>query len=167
MPQPQIPISPAFRTGVVRFRTLLRLGMSTLHALRQVRPDIVHVHSSLAGVVVRLCLLPSLRRPKLIYTPHAWSFSPGAARHVFFRRLCERILALWTDRIICVSKHELKLAIEAGISRRRCAVVLTGLPEPAATRSPVRRPAPEPVASEASCLLAVSTIRRGSISTLM
>ena len=118
--------------------------MSTLHALKQVRPDIVHIHSSLAGVVVRLCLLPSRRRPKLIYTPHAWSFSPGATRHVFFRRMCERMLALWTDRIICVSKHELKLAIEAGISRRRCTVVLTGLPEPGATRALVTRPAPEP-----------------------
>jgi glycosyltransferase involved in cell wall biosynthesis len=124
--------------------TLLRLGMSTLHALKQVRPDIVHMHSSLAGVVVRLCLLPSRRRPKLIYTPHAWSFSPGATRHVFFRRMCERMLALWTDRIVCVSKHELKLAIEAGISQRRCTVVLTGLPEPGATRALVTRPAPEP-----------------------
>ncbi len=125
------------------FWTLLRLGMATLRALQQVRPDIVHIHSSLAGVVVRLCLLPLRRRPKLVYTPHAWSFSPGATRQVFFRRLCERILALWTDRVICVSKHELKLAIEARISGRRCTVVLTGLPEPAATTVPVTRPAPE------------------------
>jgi glycosyltransferase involved in cell wall biosynthesis len=123
--------------------TLLRLGMATLRALKQVRPDIVHIHSSLAGVVVRLCLLPSRRRPKLIYTPHAWSFSPGATGHVFFRRMCERVLALWTDRIICVSKHERKLAIEAGICPRRCTVVLTGLPEPAASGGPVVRPAPE------------------------
>src|SRR6202034_28106 len=49
--------------------TFLRWGMSALHALKQVRPDIVHIPSSLAGVVVRLCLLPSRRRPKLIYTP--------------------------------------------------------------------------------------------------
>jgi glycosyltransferase involved in cell wall biosynthesis len=123
---------------------LLRLAVATLHALKQVRPDIVHIHSSLAGLVVRLCVLPSRRRPKLIYTPHAWSFSPGATRHVFFLRLCERILALWTDRIICVSKHERKLAIEAGISRRLCAVVLTGLPEPASTPAVVARRAPEP-----------------------
>src|SRR5208283_1618604 len=138
--------SPKLRLSSIPYRrrsfwTLLRLGMSTLHALRQVRPDIVHIHSSLAGVVVRLCLLLLRRRPKLIYTPHAWSFSPGAARHVFFRRMCEWILALWTDRIICVSKHEMKLAVEAGISRRRCAVVLTGLPESASTTAPVTRPA--------------------------
>src|SRR5208282_3764393 len=82
--------------------------------------------------------------PKLIYTPHAWSLSPGAARHVFFRQMCEWILALWTDRIICVSKHEMKLAVEAGISRRRCAVVLTGLPESASTTAPVTRPARAP-----------------------
>lgn len=123
---------------------LLRLAVATLHALKQVRPDIVHIHSSLAGLVVRLCVLPSRRRPKLIYTPHAWSFSPGAAWHVAFRRMCEWILALWTDRIICVSKYERRLAIEAGISRRRCAVVLTGLPEPAVTRASDARRTPEP-----------------------
>ena len=59
--------------------------------VRQVRPDIVHIHSSLAGVIVRICLLPVRRRPKLIYTPHAWSFSPGATRNVWFRRTCERV----------------------------------------------------------------------------
>jgi len=123
--------------------TLLRLGVSTLRAFRQIRPDIVHIHSSLAGVVVRLCLLPLRGRPKLIYSPHAWSFSPGAARCVFFRRMCERVLALWTDRIICVSKHEFELAIQSGISPRRCAVVLTGLPQTASKTAPTTTTAPE------------------------
>jgi glycosyltransferase involved in cell wall biosynthesis len=123
--------------------TLLRLGVCTLRTFRQIRPDIVHIHSSLAGVVVRLCLLPLGGRPKLIYSPHAWAFSPGATRRVFFRRMCERVLALWTDRIICVSKHELELAIQAGISPRRCAVVLTGLPQTASTAAPTTTTAPK------------------------
>jgi glycosyltransferase involved in cell wall biosynthesis len=108
---------------------LLRLGLMTLHALHEIRPDIVHVHSSFAGIAVRLFLLPIRGRPKLIYTPHAWSFSPGATKHVLLRKMCERVLAIWTDCIIAVSEHEMRLALDAGISPRRCTVVLTGVPE--------------------------------------
>jgi glycosyltransferase involved in cell wall biosynthesis len=140
--------SPKFALTSIPYRrrslwTLFRLGVSTLQALRRIRPDIVHIHSSLAGLVVRLCMLPLPRRPKIIYTPHAWCFSPGAARRVFLRKLCERILALWTDRILCVSKHELSMAVEAGISPQRCSVVLTGLPDPVCGESPPERQARE------------------------
>jgi glycosyltransferase involved in cell wall biosynthesis len=139
--------SPKLRVDSIRYerrswRTLLRLGVATLRAVRQVRPDIVHIHSSLAGVIVRICLLPVRRRPKLIYTPHAWSFSPGATRNVWFRRTCERVLALWTHRIICVSEDEMRLALDAGISQARCAVVLTGISSHAAVTTAVLGPEP-------------------------
>jgi glycosyltransferase involved in cell wall biosynthesis len=101
----------------------------------------VHIHSSLAGLIVRICLLPVRRRPKLIYTPHAWSFSPGATRNVWFRRTCERVLSLWTDRIVCVSDDEMRLALDAGISQARCAVVLTGISSHVAAKTII--PGPE------------------------
>ena len=107
---------------------LLRLAIATLRLVARNRPNIVHIHSTLAGFVVRLCLLPIPGRPKLIYTPHAWSFNLGAGRFLSLRRTCERWLAHWTDRIVCVSEDERRLALEAGISAQRCTVVLSGIP---------------------------------------
>ena len=127
---------------------LLRLAIATLRLIVRNRPDIVHIHSSLAGFVVRLCLLPawiipgrprliymphgwsfkSSGRPRIIYMPHAWSFSPGAGRFLALRCMCERWLSHWTDRIICVSEDERRWALKAGISAQRCTVVLSGIP---------------------------------------
>jgi hypothetical protein len=42
--------------------------------------------------------------------------------------MCERSLAHWTDRIVCVSEDERRLALDAGISAQRCRVVLSGIP---------------------------------------
>ena len=109
-------------------RFLLRLAKATLYYVVRTRPDIVHVHSSLAGGVVRLCLLVVPNRPKVIYTPHAWSFASGAGRFLLLRRLCEHWLAHLTDQIICVSKDERRLALAAGISASRCTTVISGIP---------------------------------------
>lgn len=40
--------------------------------IRSVQPDVIHIHSTYAGVLVRL--LPFISREKIIYTPHAYAF---------------------------------------------------------------------------------------------
>lgn len=51
----------------------LKAYLSVRKAMKEFKPDIVHCHSSKAGVIGRLSA-KSLKVKKIIYTPHAYSF---------------------------------------------------------------------------------------------
>lgn len=75
-----------------------------LHRIvRDIRPDIVHLHSSKAGLCGRLAVR---RRRLTIFQPHGWSFAawegPRCRAAVCWERLAER----WTRITLCVSKGE-------------------------------------------------------------
>lgn len=80
--------------------------------LREVRPDVVHLHSAKAGLAGRIALRGRL---PTIYQPHAWSFeaATGATRRL--ATTWERIGARWTDALACVSEHERATGENAGI----------------------------------------------------
>ena len=70
--------------------------------------DVVHAHSSKAGVVSRVAAF-SLggRRPRVVFTPHGWSwYAAGRAAGVCAR--FERLAGRVTDIIIVVSRSELR-----------------------------------------------------------
>lgn len=73
------------------------------HLVRRVDPDVVHLHSSKAGLAGRLALRG--RRPT-VFQPHAWSFEAveGLQRRLTVR--WERAAARWTHAIVCVSEAE-------------------------------------------------------------
>ena len=66
-------------------------------------PDLVHLHSSKAGLAGRLAIRG---RTPTIYQPHAWSFLAvqGIAR--VLSTGWERVSVRWTDAIACVSAGE-------------------------------------------------------------
>lgn len=73
-----------------------------------VEHDVVHLHSSVAGVYGRAALLtlwPS-RRPRCLFTPHGWSWLSGSGLAVRTRVLIEKLLSRVTDAIIAVSLEE-------------------------------------------------------------
>ena len=105
------------------FRTVEDLPQGTWPAIRavrrhsrQVRPDVVHAHSSLGGAFTRL----ALRRgaPALVYTPHCFATErvdlSATARRAL--GLVERLLARNTDAFAGCSQRELDLT--RGWSRR-------------------------------------------------
>jgi glycosyltransferase involved in cell wall biosynthesis len=87
--------------------------LAQLRAVRrhvaQLRPDVIHAHSSYAGLYVRL-----LRRPgrSLVYTPHGFSFErrdvSAAFRGVFW--LTEALLSLRGACVAAVGPREARLA---------------------------------------------------------
>jgi glycosyltransferase involved in cell wall biosynthesis len=85
--------------------------------LRRVRPDIVHTHSSKAGVLGRWA---SLREGigVRVHTPHTFAFlfagMFSAPRRAFYRKL-ERWLCARTARIIAVSKGEARTIAGSGV----------------------------------------------------
>lgn len=94
-------------------------GMRTARELRDLRrivavvaPDVIHLHSSKAGLAGRLAVR---RRTPTIFQPHAWSFhAVGGARRVS-AIAWERLAGRWTTTTICVSRAECAEGQSAGI----------------------------------------------------
>lgn len=80
--------------------------------VRRFQPDIVHAHSSIAGVIVRL--LPTLDAGRIVYQPHCYKFDDpvlgAAARRVI--RWTERRLAPRAGVVLALTAHEEALAGE-------------------------------------------------------
>jgi glycosyltransferase involved in cell wall biosynthesis len=76
------------------------------------RPDLVHLHSSKAGLAGRLALRGAL---PTVFQPHAWSFAAVTGPVAVLSRLWERLAARWTDRLLCVSEAERAEGVAAGL----------------------------------------------------
>ncbi len=96
--------------------TLSRIIYLTVRRARETRPDIIHVHSSIAGALVRLCRPFLPRESKVIYCPHGWAFSrEGSSVTTKATVVAERMLSSLCDKIICVSPYERREALSAGV----------------------------------------------------
>jgi glycosyltransferase involved in cell wall biosynthesis len=89
--------------------------MSMYELIRRTRPDLVHCHTSKAGVIGRAAA--RMARVPAIFTAHTWSFAEGTS--LLWKLVgtpCERLAARWSERIIAVSESNRSLAL-----RRRVA----------------------------------------------
>ena len=91
------------------------LGVLELTRLfRRVRPDIVHLNSSKAGVLGRIAA-SAARVPVRVFTAHGWAFkaTSGAAAHVYM--WADRAVRPLTTMIVCVSQTELAVGLDARV----------------------------------------------------
>lgn len=100
-----------------------------LHAINQFHPDIVACHSTIAGLIGRLSLRKKI---PTVFTAHGWGFTQGTP---FLRRLTlpflERLAGMFTDKIICVSQNDLRLAEQKHIiSTQKLALIHNGVAVP-------------------------------------
>ncbi len=91
--------------------------------LRELAADVVHLHSSKAGLVGRLVVRG--RRPTL-FQPHMWSFQSASGVVARAARVWERLAARWTHQLVCVSDDELAIGRAAGV-RGSAEVVCNGV----------------------------------------
>ena len=92
------------------------LGLAELAALfRRLRPDIVHLNSSKAGILGRLAAALT-RVPIRVFTAHGWAFKAGHGRAAGLYLWADRIVEPLTTTVICVSQTELS----AGLAERTC-----------------------------------------------
>jgi glycosyltransferase involved in cell wall biosynthesis len=87
------------------------------------RPDLVHLHSSKAGLVGRLMLRG---RIPTIFQPHAWSFADESAKVRPLARRWEDYAARYTDVFVAVSADEREQGMLAGIDGKY-AVIHNGI----------------------------------------
>lgn len=93
----------AFPSMVLRYLSVLN------EAIVRISPEIIHAHSSWAGVVARLA---SRGRSKLAYEPHCYKFDDPDVNDVLrvTYRGVEKLLARRADVTVVLSDHERRLA---------------------------------------------------------
>jgi glycosyltransferase involved in cell wall biosynthesis len=94
------------------FLTLIKL----LRLIRSMRPEVVHTHSSKAGILGRLAAR-LLKVPVIIHTIHGLPFHPYQGRlHNWLFIGLEKMAARWTDKLICVADAMRDQAVAAGVA---------------------------------------------------
>lgn len=96
------------------------------HILRNIKPDIVHCHSSIAGVSGRIAA-KIVGVKKIYYTPHAYTFqnSEKNKAYIWLTTMIERVLSkCFTNKTINVSYGERNYALEKKIDRKDKFIVI-------------------------------------------
>jgi glycosyltransferase involved in cell wall biosynthesis len=117
-----------FGSGSRSASALFEFARTVRATIRRLKPDIVHVHSSFAGAIVRSMLAGTGQRPRVIYCPHGWAFAmetSGAKKRAY--AFVERCLAAVTDLIHVNSRSEYDLAIHAGLPAAKIRILPNGI----------------------------------------
>ena len=93
---------------------MVRAMRAITHLLSQEpRPDIVHVHTPIAGFVTRVAArrVRPERRPAIVYTAHGFHFHRGGSRmsNALFLA-AERVAGRWTDRLVVINDEDAETA---------------------------------------------------------
>ncbi|MEN3748104.1 glycosyltransferase [Sphingomonas sp. HF-S3] len=108
---------------------LIAMTRAARRLIRQQRPDIVHLHGTFAGAMIRLSYLFKRRgRPIIVYCSHGWSFNmqvrPSAR---FAYTAVERLLAPVAASIPCISHYEVRTAVERGLPQDKLVLIYNGV----------------------------------------
>jgi glycosyltransferase involved in cell wall biosynthesis len=98
--------------------------------VRELRPEVIHAHSSKAGAIARVARL-ARPRTAVVYTPHGFAFAGYFSRSSerLLYKVIERALSPLGSRVACVCESEARLARSVGPSGR-VRVVHNGIAAP-------------------------------------
>jgi glycosyltransferase involved in cell wall biosynthesis len=90
---------------------------SLVRRLRELRPDVVHTHSSKAGIIGRWAAHRA-RVPAVIHTIHGLAFTASTSHYVNWAyRMAEKAAAPITTRIVCVADAMAEQSLAGGVGR--------------------------------------------------
>ncbi|MBI1869910.1 MAG: glycosyltransferase family 4 protein [Chlamydiae bacterium] len=114
-PSFQLIIEPSLRRNIHPIRDVVAC-LKLFFLFRRSHFDIVHTHSSKAGVLARLAA-HGARVPVVIHTIHGLPFYPYQNKMInLLYRILERWAARWTDRIITVADAMRDQAVQAKVA---------------------------------------------------
>jgi glycosyltransferase involved in cell wall biosynthesis len=96
-------------------RHLVGESLRLAKIIREADPDVVHLHSSKAGLVGRLVLR---NRIPTVFQPHAWSVLSATGGVRALSRRWEGFATRWTEMTVCVSDAERAAGARLGIDGR-------------------------------------------------
>jgi glycosyltransferase involved in cell wall biosynthesis len=108
----------------------LAKGQSAVSAVVADRPDLVHVHTPIAGFMTRLAArrMAAPDRPAVVYTAHGFHFHKGGSpltNAVFVG--VEKLAGRWTDRLVVINDEDEAAALRHKIVPRRHLVRMPGI----------------------------------------
>ncbi len=138
---PEGSLVPRARRGGYRFLELpelvrsvhpwkdLRARMRLRRLFEDLRPDVVHTHSSKAGILARFAA-HAARVPVIVHTIHGMSFNRTQPRAVQrFYALLERQAATRTHALVAVAEAMVEQSLAAGIAPpERFVTIYSGMP---------------------------------------
>ena len=116
----------SFTRSPQRLRNTVALAKAVRHAQDTFDADIVHAHSTFAGLAVRLPLLRPGMGSAIVYCPHSWSFAAGGRTGAIYAFI-ERCLQGDAAAIINVSRFERDLAVANGLDAGNLRVLRNGI----------------------------------------
>jgi glycosyltransferase involved in cell wall biosynthesis len=106
---------------------ILPAGLAVKRVVRSVRPDLVHLHSTFAGLYGRLFRSDC----PVVYCAHGWAFTQDLAAPVRWAYvLVEQLLARRTSALVHISQDELRAAWQYGVRAGADRVILHGVRAP-------------------------------------
>ncbi len=136
LPGVEVHVVPALDRAIRPFRDL-RAFVALVRLLRRVRPDIVHTHSSKAGIVGRWAAWLA-RVPIIMHTIHGYGITPS--QPAWLRRLLigtERLTGWVTMHWVAVAQADLEAGVRWGLFSRPAATVIRPGIDPAPYRAPL------------------------------
>jgi glycosyltransferase involved in cell wall biosynthesis len=106
----------------------IRAFSSLRAAIRSFAPDVVHTHSSKAGILGRLAARIEAV-PSVVHTVHGFGFTPlqKAPLRLAFKT-AERLLARYTDHFVTVSESDRRRGVDMGLfAAERVTVIRAGI----------------------------------------
>lgn len=122
-------VIPTLRSSINPIRDA-RCFLTLLRLVRSTRPDLLHAHSSKAGMIARV--VAAVLRIPCIYTVHGWGFGPGRTRlqsALVFG--VERLFAALTQATyIFVSDADRRVGLSRlGLKPSSCHTIRNGVPD--------------------------------------
>ncbi|MCV9884490.1 glycosyltransferase [Metabacillus halosaccharovorans] len=107
-------------------RAILEINKSINH----IKPDVIHVHSTFAGLYTRIPFFLKKNRPKIVYCSHGWSFLMDIKQYkkIIFATI-EYLLSLKTDLIINISNNEQEKSLQFKLPKNKSRVIYNGINE--------------------------------------
>jgi glycosyltransferase involved in cell wall biosynthesis len=106
----------------------LKAFFQVKQVLKKINPDIVHTHSSKAGIIARTAAFV-LRVPVIIHSVHGFSFSPFQS---FLKRsfyiTAEKVISRLTSHFIFVSNDDIKTSKKKKLIKENYSLIRSGFP---------------------------------------
>ncbi|MCQ2960139.1 MAG: glycosyltransferase family 4 protein [Bacteroidales bacterium] len=95
--------------------------------IKEINPDVVYCHSSKAGALGRIAVFGLGK--KIVYNAHGWAFNMKCSKsEILLYKWVEKILAWFTDSIVCISDFEKLSALKNGVgSEKKLQVIYNGV----------------------------------------
>ncbi len=96
--------------------------------IKSIKPDIVHTHSSKAGILGRLAA-KLCKVSTIIHSVHGFAFSPNHSKvkNLIFIKI-EKFISKITSHFIFVSNSDIKTAIENNFTKNNYSLIRSGFP---------------------------------------